>query len=547
VGSGLDDTPSDEAEAGMEDFKEIPGQFLRNLHGKWRKAKHFAMELPVEGKATIVLSKGKTRQIRVILTVNQHENIIHLKYRSPEDAENMWKEMALFKFWDHQADPRSNSYVEKNSIYQYFHEANPYEVNILKNANPEILKHLESLNEPFNRALYAIVDRKAMEKKKEDKSQVELRLLNNSTTEGHPHYGAVEKLNGKDARIFLKPEVLAKYHSADDTERYAWRSALDEIEYFDNLPDIKEEIDQTETKIITATSKYRIAYPQIDKDTATLVIRNIATKLGTNVLTMTADQLYDAAIKEESKNPDANAAKEILIKMGWKPKDAQYYVDQAKETLGPTAGAEAYMRKAKELKPLDQDPETLQNVQDAIKVMIKLGYKELKAKEVILKALENLGLNASARKLVDAAFTGKTSDPDVAELPPTPDSDTIDKAISLTNEPSPEPVAIKQMPFSEKDPHPVQLDDDGSITTTHPTTGKKVTYPFGSALPDVVKKHFQTDPMMFTKFKTIMAYKKKARERAAAKAALKKGKGNKPKSPPVGEGFINPFQLANFL
>ena len=174
--------------------EEYKGEFLYNFHSKANKYPGGSFNIEVKPSntslSTIKLSNGKTKELVVLWAVKtKTENNIYVKHKtvtevktsepsekpSPTPAaepsadysieeaadSNQWEVTHLFKFWDHQANPRTpNNKFDVNTLIA---QAHPSKGNVLNGANPQILEKINSLTEPFLRSCYATTSRKHME------------------------------------------------------------------------------------------------------------------------------------------------------------------------------------------------------------------------------------------------------------------------------------------------------------------------------------------------------------------------------------------------
>jgi hypothetical protein len=196
-----DDDDGDETDGDDEAGKG--GAFLRRFHGHFNKSRKFVIEI-LEGAKTIDLSNGKRKELRVMWNVHQYTNDIYVMYKDT-DPESKWKRIKLMTFSDASANYRSPSFAGKESVIKYLKDANPYEENIIKKADPSVIaSEIESQTDKFTRALYATTIRKAMEWK-EKKSD-------SAATSGGGGAEAQSK-NVADAIAILVDKGLAQGHA----------------------------------------------------------------------------------------------------------------------------------------------------------------------------------------------------------------------------------------------------------------------------------------------------------------------------------------------
>jgi len=399
-----EDSTEDDAEtirrkatAQSQEDIDLTGEFVYDFASLYHKYPgKYSIEV-TDKPYLVTLPSGKEKVLRVYWEWNKHENTISIEVRNPEESK--WEKADILRFYDDQVNPRVPGYNPSFSLFMKQLDRRMESVYKKATNKVEVTKHLNNLKP----ALYAIIRRKGpMEFVSKTKDELGLVIPPNSN-------GEVRITRGKEInRTLGVNDIMARYHSTDAKEQALWRNALKDVGYFEKFPLLKEKFDKVEKTIDDAINKYRISHPTVDKESAVLIIKTTAKKLGIALADMTADDLFNKAMEEQAKNPEAIMAKEILVKQGWKPKDAEYYVDQAMVQLGGQSAAEAYMRKAKEL--LASAPKellALEKVQLAIQGLIELDYSPETSKKAILNAIQTMGLDpdqASVEDMIKAAF-----------------------------------------------------------------------------------------------------------------------------------------------
>jgi len=343
-GDELPDGNEPESDA-SQDFQDEPGQFLYNFAGRYDKAKNFAIELPIKGMEKIKLSKGRVKNIRVIWVNKTHENEIHVKYQDAADSngENakQWKEILLFKFFDSSADPRSPTFVGNKSIYQYLHDANPYETNLLKGADKAVLQDLESKTDKFNRALYAVVHRKAMEFKGRPKGNLDM-VANDD--------GSVSVYNNPNYKEspYDKEKIKNFVNSTDEKEKILWKNSLEHIGYFDKYPDMKPTVSpniQDATEILMTGG--------ISKVDAEDLVQKAIDEIGPSAISMDGEELSNYVLEKLGKDthkvkniPAAVDAVLALKALGYKESVARDAIQKVIDSKGAGLSKEEYIKAA---------------------------------------------------------------------------------------------------------------------------------------------------------------------------------------------------------
>ena len=238
---------------------EYTGEFLYNFHSKMNKFPGGGFNIEVKPSntslSTIKLTNGSTKELVVVWAVkSKTENNIYVKHKTTveqpsapeistsdyniEEAEvsNQWDIALLFKFWDHQVNPRSsNNKFDVNSLIA---RAHPSKGNVLSGANSQILEKIDSLTEPLLRACYATTSRKHMEFSPKG---LNIRMTDTGKIIHIKRDGYHEEISDDVISIHIKSKNI--------NERKKWIEALEKIGWFKykniDVPDWKVEHPET--------------------------------------------------------------------------------------------------------------------------------------------------------------------------------------------------------------------------------------------------------------------------------------------------------------
>lgn len=147
-----------------EEKFEPTGKFLYDFAGYYDKSRHFGV--PITDGEIITLTDGKPRYIKIIWSCNNFENIIRVQFKT-DGTTGETKSRDLFKFYDHEAYKKTSSSSPpeegENVIKKYLHTANPYEGDLLAQADSKIRDKLKSNIPAFNDAIHNVIYKKAVE------------------------------------------------------------------------------------------------------------------------------------------------------------------------------------------------------------------------------------------------------------------------------------------------------------------------------------------------------------------------------------------------
>lgn len=235
-------------EEGGDDFVDVPGEFLYNFHGRWRKRHSFAIEMKPSKNVdpNVTLSNGKTKNLKVIWSCQQHNNEIYVKsmdvtkQTTPDGKETVKPASKtstdlIFSFTDNKVEPRdkdNQAAASGNFAKVIWKIAYPMDDDFFAKADPKLVNELTSKSNALFRALYAVVYRKAMEFKPK-KSLSNLFPLEMSDD------GSKVILNlgqGKSANLSFK-EIEHHLKDHGDPQHETWVQSLNAIGFFDKHPD----------------------------------------------------------------------------------------------------------------------------------------------------------------------------------------------------------------------------------------------------------------------------------------------------------------------
>jgi len=269
-----DDTGKPRKSTSKIKYKDkIEGEFLYNFRSEFKKSRKSSIMLDNFGKDEVLLSNNIRKTLKVILSWNSGENNIIIKHKdSSNKAESApWHESVLFKFWDADANYQSPAFKGASSINTYIYNADPYGENLLKKADPAVLEDLNKKQNVFNRALYAISHRKAMEYSGIPDSPLDLTMNDDGTiiVHGNPGY--------KQSQVnpYGKDTIAAILNSDKPEIRDPWIESLTSIGYFDKFPEMKPVLSKNSDE----AAELLVAEFDIDKIEADKIVRKAVTKI----------------------------------------------------------------------------------------------------------------------------------------------------------------------------------------------------------------------------------------------------------------------------
>jgi hypothetical protein len=378
------------------------GKFLYDFRSAYRKSRNFAIEMG--DQKSITLSSGKTKNIRVIWVNKDQKNEIHVKYQDAAEAvgdqKHVWKEIILLNFYDYEADSRSEEWQkdEGNRLFTYIHNANPYD-NPLEGASKERLARLQnkSLMDKFNRALYVVIDRKAMEF---SAMGLNIGILDDELA-------TIFRYDRSGKKPPINVEELLKYIRSPNVEtRTMWIEKLKDLGWF-------------------ARKGYPIPDPKQDPSTYEgLPIPGEEEPITTPAPGTTAIPTGTLPIPDIDKIPAAMEARSTLLNKGWK--GVFNAIGQAAKNLGDrakTASPDEYVKLATDIlkaSKAERDPKYvlgIENTNNAVMALEKLGFNKV----VAIKAVAEIA-NTEGENLTDSEYTEKALKllkPDKKTLPST--------------------------------------------------------------------------------------------------------------------------------
>ena len=216
-----------------QDHTEYPGKFLYNFHSRFDKQRKFSIEIPPYPPilSTIELDPSDTRTLKVVWHNVSARNDILVT----ETKNGQSKISRIFRFFNQDVIPQSEAGKNFN-IEELLNDANPRYVPLLKKANPAILTKIkdktDTIDSVFGRALFAVVSRKAKEFKSKKNKDGTLNLEINSD-------GSVVDNSSAKPKTYDVIEVKRMIYSGDSTTRKLWNKSLEELGYFERYPGMK--------------------------------------------------------------------------------------------------------------------------------------------------------------------------------------------------------------------------------------------------------------------------------------------------------------------
>ncbi len=234
---------NEEETDGVASDVESPGEFLYNFHSRQKKfPDSFTIEVTPSNKSleTLTLSNGKVKKLLVVWSVrNKTENNIYVKHKTisdsstsqvteseEEDTSDM-ETTHLFKFWDHQANPRTPN--NNFNIDVLIAQAHPSKKDLLKDIDPKIREQIDSLTPTLLRACYATTSRKHMEFSPKG---LNIRLSTKGTVLLIKRDGNHDEVSEDTIEVLLQSESY--------NERKKWLDGLTKIGWFEFVGEKKK-------------------------------------------------------------------------------------------------------------------------------------------------------------------------------------------------------------------------------------------------------------------------------------------------------------------